>query len=1395
MKTLLTLMLQNDEHEDPAYQGFGHEDPPPEETKPEGDDKPEKIKIPELVVGALPDLSEFPEEKHGIVEANINYDSSGRRLLPGQSVPMTAVVMVATSGDGVQFVPFKPATTYTRNYLSNAGHGYRHGARDLVTFHSQQYGYSRIEIAHGFVHQDNDRLSTYAKTTFDVSSFNGFSARRLTKADYLRYCRSLHLSVDDSSRESFWQYDIIVSAKQYYSGTLNFGVETLKENDVLGSKEAVDMTTSNLDIKEPVVRFQLFFVGHSERPGDVANEIRAARMVAEDGPYKDLMSHAESHCRLPSVTHMLNHVDCDFRTPDTEVQRFKDSEERCARLAYGTREEEAYQTALIALASKRPRKAFAVDIQIARVHHPLTHKEYRSHCVIIIPYPTDLDLMPKIGESAQILTNIPVIYEESPKPVALTEKQVVKILTNAIFTAAKYSQKARGSNEVSRSYLLSELDKLVCLPLAKEHEKYRHQFVMNSAEELRLRQGEKNDDGTHGRPETFEDHRKRIVNWVEQNLERLNLPKKDNAAYAQFNVTRQSSISGLEGCMVFHAEYPRDPLWSSHPKPYVDVDFPFVPMAAGSDIMATYRTNPKRFSFMATIVRTATEDTLKSRLAGITYATLVNSEDDQSHGYLDWLLDFSGKGVPHKLYELFNSLAHLRDRILGKPAHESAFYSATPHLDPVNESSPATNLFTQQVTFTEEESNAMLQIYHSLDEDQKSLFEKLQSPAYGDLLVSGCPGSGKTYCVGLLALLACQSRVSAADWSNVCLPTKKKPTKESDSPDTDEGVGRYDADITLQEPPNYLHPRDISRQPEPEDNQDITAQPGDGTDDGAAPDIGNKGKDDKQRGFYRVNALVLGTQNDQLDDLAVTLHNLQKKHPLRQLTITRAVPPGRLDRSLRDYERTPTDIVEDVGIPIDETFETALEFERLHKRARDQSQSMLKTDFSVHFQVATLLEENRLEDAQEANRLLLRREHISTGFHGGSLKKDLRRLLNKLVKFIYARSDLILATPFVANSLVHKLEHSPAVIWIDEAWRMTEPDALIALAGFPRALIRLQSGDIEQLKPFCATLHSGETDDKDRWLVNQFARQLATPLAKRATQSGHDVVYLRTNWRATNALSCWPSEAFYAGHMSEGNCKDTSPEMDRVDSYLTNLKPNVMGNRLVFDIYGADETRVGNSFENKVHGVFVRELIASIFANRLCSRLPTAETEGQLMSIMVISPYSQQVQLLKSHVGQLVSSEWDSRLVDFRTVDSSMGSEADIVIYSNPRTFRPGFTAESDRMNVAHTRARKLEFVIMSGRIAGGTSRRNKFVRDFWNDVEAQNAVVKYDARQWELCFRCLQKHDPVERCSEQKCTSCGQAHHVRRCKLAKRIVPAVPAGSTLPNIGEDSYTKFLKTT
>lgn len=61
------------------------------------------------------------------------------------------------------------------------------------------------------------------------------------------------------------------------------------------------------------------------------------------------------------------------------------------------------------------------------------------------------------------------------------------------------------------------------------------------------------------------------------------------------------------------------------------------------------------------------------------------------------------------------------------------------------------------------------------------------------------------------------------------------------------------------------------------------------------------------------------------------------------------------------------------------------------------------------------------------------------------------------------------------------------------------------------------------------------------------------------------------------------------------------------------------------------------------------------------------------------------------------AAEYNREYVQFRTVDSAMGSEADIVIYDNPRSDGTGFTIEHDRLNVAHTRAIYAEFFVITG--------------------------------------------------------------------------------------------------
>jgi hypothetical protein len=71
-------------------------------------------------------------------------------------------------------------------------------------------------------------------------------------------------------------------------------------------------------------------------------------------------------------------------------------------------------------------------------------------------------------------------------------------------------------------------------------------------------------------------------------------------------------------------------------------------------------------------------------------------------------------------------------------------------------------------------------------------------------------------------------------------------------------------------------------------------------------------------------------------------------------------------------------------------------------------------------------------------------------------------------------------------------------------------------------------------------------------------------------------------------------------------------------------------------------------------------------------------------TIRVISPYDAQRKLAMQAIKQLPASSYDTSLVDFRTVTSSMGHEYDFVVNLMVRDGNPyGFTSNSDIMVVA----------------------------------------------------------------------------------------------------------------
>ena len=156
---------------------------------------------------------------------------------------------------------------------------------------------------------------------------------------------------------------------------------------------------------------------------------------------------------------------------------------------------------------------------------------------------------------------------------------------------------------------------------------------------------------------------------------------------------------------------------------------------------------------------------------------------------------------------------------------------------------------------------------------------------------------------------------------------------------------------------------------------------------------------------------------------------------------------------------------------------------------------------------------------------------------------------------------------------------------------------------------------------------------------------------------------------------------------------------------------------------------LNNQADTYDHARFIRELLAAIFNFLLAS-------DGSFLTVMVISPYLQQVQLIQTMAMDLAQFEASPASIQFRTVDSAMGSEADLVIYDNPRTDKPGFTGDAERLNVSHTRARLGEFVVYTSKVLDnvrGFFRGHLFT--LCEDAFSHEAVVNFDKGKWD--FRC----------------------------------------------------------
>jgi Superfamily I DNA and RNA helicases and helicase subunits len=267
---------------------------------------------------------------------------------------------------------------------------------------------------------------------------------------------------------------------------------------------------------------------------------------------------------------------------------------------------------------------------------------------------------------------------------------------------------------------------------------------------------------------------------------------------------------------------------------------------------------------------------------------------------------------------------------------------------------------------------------------------------------------------------------------------------------------------------------------------------------------------------------------------------------------------------------------------------------------------------------------------------------------------------------LVSRAQVITATLVGANHFtVRQLRYNTVVI--DEAGQALEPACWIPILKGRKLIL---AGDHCQLPPTIKSVEAAQNG-------------LATTLLEKCVARHPEaVVLLQEKYRMHKQIMGFSSRAFYNNQLQAH-----SSVAHHV--LLAHNKP------LVF----VDTAGCGYEEKTERNAVSNPEEAALLFRHllRLTAELESYFQPAIFPTIAIISPYRQQVDVLKEQFQNIPALQPWANHISINTIDSFQGQERDIVYISLTRSNadnRIGFLSEIRRMNVAMTRARKKLVVI-----------------------------------------------------------------------------------------------------
>ncbi len=315
------------------------------------------------------------------------------------------------------------------------------------------------------------------------------------------------------------------------------------------------------------------------------------------------------------------------------------------------------------------------------------------------------------------------------------------------------------------------------------------------------------------------------------------------------------------------------------------------------------------------------------------------------------------------------------------------------------------------------------------------------------------------------------------------------------------------------------------------------------------------------------------------------------------------------------------------------------------------------------------------------------------------IMRDVEKTEQYIIDDVVAKAQVITATLVGANHYtIRKLKFHTVVI--DEAGQALEPACWIPILKSQKVIL---AGDHCQLPP---TIKSAEA-----------ARNgLSTTLLEKCVAlHPESVVLLDEQYRMNENIMGFSSRIFYDNKLKT-NTSVVKQLLFADDQPLNFIDTAGCG-------FG--EKPKGTSSSNPEEAAFTLKHLDSLFG-----LLDAHYTPGNMPTVAVISPYKEQIRILKEQLPDFPLLLLHQDKITVNTIDSFQGQERDVVYISMVRSNTDGeigFLSDTRRMNVAMTRARKKLVIIGDS----ATLTRLPFYADFVSYAEQLNGYQSA----WEFQF------------------------------------------------------------